>query len=68
MFRRMGIRSFDLHEAFRAYRLITTSSPIQVGGIVEKTDGAFGGIFVKKSFDWSTAKRGRRWDVDLLRR
>lgn len=48
MFWRMRIRSLDLYEAFRADRLITTSSLIQVWRVVEEADGTLGSILVKE--------------------
>lgn len=41
MFRRVRVRSFDLHKAFRADGLVATPGFVQIGRIVEETDRAF---------------------------
>jgi len=42
----MWVRAFDLHKTFRANRLITAPSLVEIRGIVEETDGTFRGVFV----------------------
>lgn len=49
VFRRMWIRSLDLHEALRTNRLIATSCFVQIRGVIHETDGTLGGVFVKES-------------------
>jgi hypothetical protein len=51
VFRRMGLRSLDLHKTFRANRLVTAAGGIEIWGIVQKADGAFRRIFVQKHLD-----------------
>lgn len=63
---RMGFRSFDLYEAFRAYGLVATPGFIQVGRIIKKADGTFGSIFVQKDLQALPIDVGVFGQLDLL--
>ena len=44
---KVRVGSLDLHKAFTAYRLVTAPGVVEVRGICQKTDGAFGSILVQ---------------------
>lgn len=52
--RRVRIRSFNLHEAFRTDGLIAASRSVQVGWIVQEANGTLGRILVQNRIDRPT--------------
>ena len=49
--RKMWVRAFKLHEAFGADLLVAAAGAVEVGGVVEEADWAFGGVGVKGCFE-----------------
>jgi hypothetical protein len=54
MLRWMGIRSFDLYEAFGADGLFTTSCGVEIWRIIEEADWAFRCILIEIDLNWLT--------------
>lgn len=63
MLRWVRVRALDLDEAFGADGLITATSPVQIGWIVQEADGAFAGILVQVNFDRLTVDKGILWKL-----
>lgn len=54
----MWIRAFDLDEAFRTDRLLTTPGSVQVRRIIQEADGAFRSVLVQIDLDWLSIDKG----------
>jgi len=63
----MRIRSLDLHEAFGADRLVTTSRLVQVRRIIEEADWTLRSIFVDVRFQQLAMYIRVLWKLQFLR-
>jgi hypothetical protein len=67
MLRRMGIWPLDLHKAFGAYRLITTSCLVQVWWVIKEANRTFRSILIQEHFESLAIDIWIFWELYLTR-